>query len=284
MQADADAAPLPPTANLYVDLPSEGVHLQMCVMRPEPSEVCKPLPLFLPTPPTLEQRPHEVLSTIGLEPRVLPGAEVARPYESPSPTDSGAPSRFARASSSFDAAVFMRSLNRAALVADAAEAQRHLTLVMAQVQTADWPAVLEHDAFAKSAIVTAASAEQVARVAAAARSEQLCDALLRDAVPRLLLLQDEPMEEDEEEEHAAAQDTTGSMEAEMPPLHAPLSRPMSSLLQVLLRGGSHLRLDASSFDQLVTQPLVGVEPTGRGARAAAQAALVYAAAQDLGAP
>ena len=88
-----------PTAPLFVALPDEGI-LQMCVMRPEPEELCPDLPLFVPFVPS---ELSVSLREAGLAPRVLSAADVlAGEPASTSAADSTAGSGSASAALSSD--------------------------------------------------------------------------------------------------------------------------------------------------------------------------------------
>ena len=270
-----------PTKPLYVELPGDVV-LQMCVMRPEPDDVCPPLPFFAPPPPH-----PSCLASAGLRPHVLSPADVlgAGAFSAsaalPTDGDDGNAAAIDHPGTS-DGCAFSAAERSAVLLAAEEAAVRGCrpSAELSRLRADDWLAA-EHTS---GSLFAALDASQLRLLAEAARSQALCDLLLRRALPRLLSSSnDDKAEEEQRHAHdgqaAAARDdnegrggndveTNGSSAA-------PLPSALSELLLGLLRGGSLLRLSAAEFDAQVVHQLHGVG-TQLGARAAAQAALAFA--------
>ena len=212
-----------PTANLYVPMP-EGETLQMCYMRPEPEEACGELPFLVPAPAP------------GASPAsVMRGGAMALPRRG-----GGEPSD----DDDCSAALQTVRLVEAALASD--EPLPRLAL-----SADDWA-----DAFSATPPPFATNTcDQLMRLIAMVRSQELCDRLLECRLPPLC-------------------DDGGAREGQ--PDEEPLPRALAELLRRLLRQGSALRAGPDEFDARVLRPLR--QAPGRwGAAAAAEAARVYAA-------
>ena len=261
LEAASTSVDAPPTANLYVEMPSEGVLLQMCVMRPDAPEVCAPLPFLMPAPPAVNRDAAELASSCPAL-QVLAGTDVvAREPEQRHEAIDPVPERRPHFESSAARSAFLRSLANAALHGDPLP-----TDVMNSMGPEEWEEILEGAQASRAGLLDGLSADQLQSVAIAARSARLCDMLLQTAFPRLLAA--------ERTLNAAVPDASAAATA-------PLPGALGALLLTLLRGSSYLRLDAQEYDREVVQ-LLRASSGGLGGRAAAQAALVYAVAAQEG--
>uniref|UniRef100_A0A7S2N498 Uncharacterized protein n=1 Tax=Haptolina brevifila TaxID=156173 RepID=A0A7S2N498_9EUKA len=227
-----------PTANLYVDLGDEGL-LQMCVMRPDMREIFPSLPFLVPPP-------HVEAFAAKLLPCTLGVAFIG---------DEGENSATQRddADNSVDVARVLGAVEQALL--------RQQSLPdLSRMRAADWMAAFS-SSLESEVPLRSLGTTSLRRLADAARSETLCDMLLRHSFPRLL------------QEHAAQQPP--SEEVGGPDAAVPLPPELSELLLLLLRNGSALRLTMAEFEQQFVCNLRNGSPMGE--RAATQASLAYAA-------
>ena len=253
-----------PTTNLYVALPNEGL-LQMCIMRPTPEDICPPLPFLVPPPAAPS------LGAAGLASSVMAAADVIGWSDAPSSLPSSRmPRRADSASSRLSSSERLELLRTAEQMA--LNESWPLAVDFVRLTSEDWSA-----AFAARRPAEGSGAEPfqqlgapaLRRVALAAGSEALCDLLLQHALPRLLHPQ-----EATGSQRLRPSEGAGAIDEDVP-----LPAPLSALLLVLLHGGSHLRQSATDFDARVVHPLRCLSAP-LGARAAAQAALTFAATRS----
>lgn len=257
-----------PTSALYVDLPFGQGLLQMCVMRPEPKDVCPELPFFVPPPPAASDLHATSLMAKQLPPAedlLLRGASAAPPDNPLVPP-----------------CVSCHSVSERRAVLHSAREQARCgrqPTGLAALRPADWAAVSDETTAAAASepeCFADLDAAQLLLVVQAARSEALCDLLLfGHALRQRILRAPRPMGTTTTEDIAPSE-----AEAEA---QAPLPGALSDLLLALLHGGSALRLPAADFDAQIVQPLLQLDlrEDGKrpmGTRGATQAALIFAAA------
>ena len=240
-----------PIRHLYVKLPSEGL-LQMCVMRPEPDDLCSSeLPFQLPppgAPPTLRE--------VDLAPKVISAKDLLC-HDLASSSHPPSVLRTTGAPSGAECAAIIQSAERSAALGSTS------LPALARLQPDQWVASFAGSSAADTPF-HALDARALQHVLRSAGSESLCDLLLQHALPRLL-------------QQCARDATTPQLEAAIGDAE-PLPAELSELLQELLHSGTWLRRSAADFDECVVHVLRNADAT-LGGRAAAQAALVFAVAQ-----
>jgi hypothetical protein len=240
-----------PTANLFVELPKEGV-LQMCVMRPTPTEVCPPLPLLVPFP-----EPQELAATL-FPPRLFADDALHEKEMQREPATT-----CSNIQPNPDGGVAIIRATEQAL-----RQQRELPEALRNLDVSDWQAYFA-SAAGDRAVDTAPpfsslNPKQLESLIHAAQSEELCDLLLARTFPFWL--------RSASESHAAA--TSEELE-QIDSATLPLPSPLTGIILLLIRHGRSLRLSVTEFEQQVVQPLYSLPVLGE--RAAAQASLIYAA-------